>query len=180
MKGKSMVLRSKAPIAAIAVAVAATASAPSLAQDAQQSAMIRLGVQLWTESYPCRDCHGGMADGIGDVPQEQGPNLRGTLLNEEQLAEIIRCGRPGTGMPYFDARAYVDDRCYGVTADQLGDLVPPRGSPGVTQRSVDALVAFLFDAFIGDLDPSKEECAAIWGPEAALCARFPSLPASDD
>lgn len=164
----------------VAVIVAVGFTSPSAAQNAQDSMMIRLGMQLWTETYPCRDCHGGMADGLGDVPQEQGPNLRETLLGPDQVAEIIRCGRPGTGMPAFDPRAYVDDRCYGATADQLGELVPPRGSPGANQRSVDALVAFLFDAFIGDLDPSYEECTAIWGAQATSCDRFPSMPQSNE
>ena len=133
--------------------------------------MIALGKQMWTERFPCRNCHGGMADGVGDIPQEQGPNLRvADYLTPEIVAELIRCGRPGTGMPYFDNRAYADGRCFGMRADD--PAVPPHGSPNATQRSIDALVAFLFANFIGKGDPTRAACAEIWGETAPVCARF--------
>ncbi len=147
--------------------------APVRAQDAQDPALVRLGEQLWKEQFPCRNCHGGMADGVGDVPQEEGPNLRTPdYLTPEIVAELIRCGRPGTGMPYFDSRAYTDGRCYGMREADVGNLMPPHGQPNATQRSINGLVAFLFANVIGKPDPSRADCVAIWGETAPLCERF--------
>jgi hypothetical protein len=141
---------------------------PGLAQD---EAMISLGKQMWTERFPCRNCHGGMADGVGDVPQEEGPSLRNAdYLTPDILAELIRCGRPGTGMPYFDSRGYSDGKCYGLAADD--PAVPPHGSPNATSRSVNALVAFIMANFVGKGAPTHEECVAIWSETAPVCARF--------
>ncbi len=148
--------------------------APASAQATPDPALVALGEQSWKERFPCRNCHGGMADGVGDIPQEQGPNLRtADYLTPELVAELIRCGRPGTGMPYFDSRAYSDGRCYGMTAQNDAALIPPHGTPNATQRSIDGLVAFLFANFIGkNAAPTRAECVAIWGETAETCLRF--------
>lgn len=145
----------------------------SSAQEAIDPALVQLGAQLWKQDYPCRNCHGGMADGIGDIPQEEGPSLYQAALTMEQLAEVIRCGRPGTGMPFFDQRAYTDGRCFGLTEADLGDAMPPRGAPNATQRSINALVAFIYANFIGKPEPTYATCVAIWGDGAQNCDRFP-------
>jgi hypothetical protein len=46
-----------------------------------------------------------------DSQMPDGSNLRETRLNRERLAQTIKCGRPGTGMPAFDKFAYSDGRC---------------------------------------------------------------------
>lgn len=137
-------------------------------------ALAGLGRQLWVEQFPCSSCHGAVADGVADIPQEYGPSLRNTLLSPEQVAQTIQCGRPGTGMPYFDPRAYTDGRCYGLTEEQLGDQMPPHGTPGVIQRSTHALVAFLFEYIVDQGEPTYEQCIEIWGEGAGNCDRFPS------
>ncbi len=140
-------------IFAFGLAVLAT---PAPAQDAQ---VLALGKQLWGSKAPCRDCHGSTGNGVPDVPQEpEGANLHTTPLTREQLAEVIRCGRPGTGMPSFDRNAYTDDRCYGMTAADLGDQQPPPGTPPLSDREVNAIVEYIVATFVG-----KDEGAA---PEA--------------
>lgn len=132
--------------------------------------MISLGKTLWTERFPCRNCHGGMADGVGDIPQEEGPSLRtATYLDEAALAELIRCGRPGTGMPHFDAKGYEDGKCFGLAADDPS--VPPHGTPNATARSVNGLVAFIMANFIGK-EATKAQCVEIWSETNPLCDRF--------
>ncbi len=52
-------------------------------------------------------------------------SLRKTQLTAEQLAGVIRCGRPTTGMPIIDQFAYTDKRCYDYTKADLGKDMPP-------------------------------------------------------
>lgn len=147
---------------------------PAAAQDYRPDpAMAGLGESIWKTQAECRNCHGSLANGVGDMPQDpQGPSLRTTALDPAQLGEVIKCGRIGSDMPHFDRRAYTDDRCYGVTAADLGDQMPPAGS-ALTQRQIDALVAFIVTRFVGQPDPTYQECVAFWGEEASGCDKFP-------
>src|SRR6516165_1623306 len=71
-------------------------------------------------------------------------SLRATQLTLEQLAEVVKCGRPGTGMPYHDRFAYTDKRCYGYTRDEMGKDMPPAGNDFLSNREIDAVVKYLF------------------------------------
>jgi mono/diheme cytochrome c family protein len=145
------------------------ASATASAQDAD------FGRQVWLSQANCADCHGWLGDGNNVDPRSpRGANLRETTLDADQLAEVILCGRPGTGMPYFDARAYTDDRCYGLTREQIGDAIPPEGATPLTARHARGLAAFILSDFAGKGDPTQEECRALLGPEADRCAALPA------
>ncbi|MCC6984225.1 MAG: c-type cytochrome [Bauldia sp.] len=164
-----------AALAAIALGFAFSAG-PAAAQ--QNAALVALGAQIWKDTLPCRNCHGSFGDGVQDIAQEpQGANFRISGLDPETMEMIIRCGLPGTEMPYFDGRAYTDDRCYGMTAAAAGDSIPPTGTPPMSPRQFQAVVAFIFENFVGKGPATREECLAFWGPEASTCGRFP--PASE-
>lgn len=131
---------------------------PAAAQDAPTPQMLALGKQLWTTKASCRNCHGSQANGIPDIPQEpEGANLHTTNLDQAQFAEVVKCGRPGSEMPHFDRLAYTDTRCYGATAADLGDSLPLAGSPTLSDREVNAIVAFVFDSFVGKPVSNFEE-----------------------
>jgi hypothetical protein len=57
-------------------------------------------------------------DASGD---QGGGNARrcATRLTSERLTEVVKCGRPGSGMPYHDRFAYTDKRCYGHTREEM-------------------------------------------------------------
>src|SRR4051794_21258639 len=84
------------------------------------------GDRLYHEKADCQFCHGIDGDGRGD-PRSPGkaPDLRATKLDREQLIEVIRCGRPGSQMPHFDKYAYEAKECYGLSAAELGQQIPP-------------------------------------------------------
>lgn len=115
----------------------------------------------------CVNCHGWAGDGKVGVRLQApiGPNLRETGLDTAALIETVRCGRPGTAMPYHERAAYRDDRCYGLTAEDLGDDIPPRGR---TFRASDAenVVAYLEAAIVGHGAPTLEECQAYYDASA--------------
>jgi mono/diheme cytochrome c family protein len=147
------------------------ATGAASAQDAN------FGRQVWLTQANCADCHGWLADGINEDPRSpKGANLRETVLDAAQLAEVILCGRPGTGMPHFDARAYTDDRCYGLTAAAIGNAIPPAGAQALTARHARGLAAFILAEFVGKGAPTNGECVALLGEASQNCAKYPAAP----
>jgi mono/diheme cytochrome c family protein len=141
---------------------------PSLAQDAA------FGRGVWLSEANCADCHGWLGDGIPEDPRApKGANLRETVLTEDQIIEVILCGRPGTGMPHFDARAYTDARCYNLTAAQIGDAVPPRADITLTRRHATGLALFILSEFAGKGAPTREDCQSLLGQDNPRCAALP-------
>lgn len=166
-------LHSFAAVLAMAVAMAPGGEAAAQTAFTPDPSMVTLGRSLWKDQVPCRDCHGGLGNGIPDVPQQpSGASFRTTPLTPDDFAMTIRCGRPGTEMPHFDGKAYTDKRCYNLTAAEMGNNVPPAGQ-ALTERQVNALVAFVFATFVGKGDPTFESCVAFWGEGASTCARYP-------
>ena len=136
-------------------------------------AMVRLGMRVWQEKINCGTCHGWNGAGVPDDPRSPaGSNLRETLLTPEFFAETVRCGRISTDMPAFDARAYVDDRCFGLTTEDLGDNTPQKRGTYLIAREIDALVAYVYTTMVGQDESTREECVAYWGPNAPICEAF--------
>jgi len=136
-------------------------------------AMVRLGEQIWKTKATCRSCHGALGNGVGDIPQEpQGANFRETALTPDLFKETIQCGRIGTAMPHFDPKAYVDDRCFGMTAADLGKDVPPSGGT-LSPREMEAITQFVFATYVGKPAPTFEDCISFWGEGASTCTRYP-------
>ena len=117
----------------------------------------------------CVNCHGWAGDGqAGRNPLERtaGANLRETELDAEGLTEVIKCGIPGTQMPYHEAAAYRDDRCYGmVMADFEAGGVPVRGKT-FREKEVANLVAYMQQHMIGLGKPTYDECTHYYGSSA--------------
>src|SRR5712664_2682528 len=115
-------LWSAAAFAAFAPLAPAGANAQALS--AEDARTIEFGKEIFKSKAVCQYCH--KWDASGD--QGYGGNalsLRATHLTPEQLTEVVKCGRPATGMPYHDRFAYTDKRCYGHTRDEMGKDMPP-------------------------------------------------------
>ena len=116
----------------------------------------------------CVSCHGWAGDGQSgrNWRSPGGANLRETQLDKEGLIEVIKCGIPGSQMPYHDGAAYRDDRCYGLVMSDFD----PGGEPvrGKTFRDKDManLVAYLQTHMIGLGKPNYAECADYFGTSA--------------
>ena len=109
------------------------------------------GDRLFHDKADCQFCHGPEGDGQGD-PRSPGhaANLHETTLNRAQLVEVISCGRPGTEMPHFDKYAYIDDKCYGMLAADIGKDIPPDPhSTPLTQHEIEALADYVLNTYKG-------------------------------
>ena len=135
----------RAAASAVATLVLMSPLEPARAQD------VSFGDRLYHDKADCQFCHGVNGDGHGD-PRSPGkaPDLHKTRLDHDHLIEVIGCGRPGSEMPHFDKYAYDDKGCYGLSAAELGNKVPPDPhSTSLTKREISALVDYLLATFVG-------------------------------
>ena len=151
-------------------ALLTAASGPARAQASPSPADARAleyGKDVYKVKGNCQFCH--KWDASGD--QGYGGNassLRKTFLTPEQFAEVIKCGRPGTGMPYHDQYAYTDKRCYGVTREELGKELPLLGE-SLQPREIDAVVKYLYTKAVGRGPATYDDCVDFWGKDTRQC-----------
>ncbi len=123
----------------------------------------------------CVNCHGWAGDGQSGrnpLSHAAAANLRETQLDTKVLTEVIKCGLPGTKMPYHDSAAYRDDRCNGmVMADFDAETKPIRGK---TFRDQDLanLVAYMQAQMIGLGKPNYAECEDYYGASASKACAY--------
>jgi mono/diheme cytochrome c family protein len=160
-----------AALAAIATLVAFLMPIGANAQaqlSAEEARLIEFGKEIFKSKAVCQYCH--KWDASGD--QGYGGNalsLRVTQLTPEQLTEVVKCGRPSTGMPYHDRFAYTDKRCYGYTREQMGKDMPPAGNDFLSNREVEAVVKYLFAKDVGKGPATYEDCVDFWGKDTKQC-----------
>ena len=121
------------------------------------------------------NCHGWPGDGVsGRNPRSPaaGANLRESGLDAQGLYDVIRCGLPGTQMPYHDQASYKDDRCFGMLlADYDAAGAPIKGKTMREAQMVD-LIAYLQKYMIGKGKPTYEECALYFETSAEKACSY--------
>ena len=153
------------------VAAAVSFTSPLRAQQQpspEELRTIEFGKEIFKNKAQCQFCHkwdGGGDQGYGGIAL----SLRKTQLTPEQLAEVIRCGRPTTGMPYHDERAYTDKRCFDYTRADLGKDMPPMAVESLQPREVDAVVKYLFARVVGHGPATYDDCVDFWGKDTRQC-----------
>ena len=157
--------------ATLALMVALPWSGPAIAQDGDPE----LGARVWRELSNCGDCHGWAGDGDADIAQQSGPSLRESLITPEFAFETIRCGRPGTPMPSFRRNTWSEIiPCYGMTRPLDPPMQPNNSDNPLSDRFIQALVAFIFQDFIGAGEVTREYCVSVFGEDSARCPGYPT------
>src|SRR5436309_2270908 len=136
-------------LATLAVLAALAGSCAAFAQSAED---IAAGRQLFLQKGNCQACHGWAGDGRKmDSQMPDGANLRAATLDREGLIKIVKCGRPGKGMPAFDRLAYSDGRCFGLKQADLRARGLQLSDPPATlaANEIESLADFLFAKVIG-------------------------------
>jgi hypothetical protein len=165
------------PFAAIIAAAAGLllADIPAVAQ-APDPADIAAGLRLFQQKANCQACHGWAGDGQKtDSQMPDGANLRESQVDREALVMVIKCGRPGSGMPAFDKFAYSDGRCFGLKqADLTARKLQMPDPPATLQaREVDMVADFMMAKMIGKGAMNRAQCADFWGAERDVCNTLP-------
>jgi mono/diheme cytochrome c family protein len=148
---------------------------PQARAQAADPADIAEGMRLFRQKGNCQACHGWAGDGRKmDSQMPDGANLRESVLDRQTLVLIVKCGRPGTGMPAFDKLAYSDGRCYGLKQADL--KAPERQLPDppatLQAREVDAIADFMLAKIVGKGPMDHAKCVDYWGSDVEECGEF--------
>lgn len=138
---------------------------------------IKRGKQIWSNKSTCNRCHGWAGDGRGH-PRSPGdaPSLRISELDREEMRVVIACGVPGTAMPYHDRHAYKDDRCYGLTEDDLGDeMMPKLGQKPIRENEIEFVIDYIEARIKGKGKVTWEECEQYFKVGASRCTKLPRI-----
>ena len=165
--------------AAIGVGGSLTANAQTPAAQGFDPEVVARGLTVFRDKVNCASCHGWAGNGVPDDPRQPvGANLRETFMTHDQLIMIIRCGIPGTGMPYFDRLAYTDGRCFGLTPEMLGANMPPASEVTLIVREFEAVATYIEAELKGRGQFTLEECEAYHGVGAEFCRVLMMNPAA--
>jgi mono/diheme cytochrome c family protein len=141
---------------------AALVAGPTLAQAPD------LGRRVYEKAncVGCHKWHGGGGGGYGGAAL----SLRETALDRQFLIEVIRCGRPATGMPYHDRNAYKVTECYGgMTKADLGADFPPKAATFLRDQEIEAVADYVQTRLQGKGAPTYDDCIAFWGEGERQC-----------
>jgi hypothetical protein len=157
-----------AAVAALLCVAVAAAQTPDLED-------IAAGKRLFRQKGNCQACHGWAGDGRKlDSQMPDGANLRESVLDRPTLITVMKCGRPGKGMPAFDKFAYSDGRCYGLRQADLKSPDRQLTDPPATlqPREVETLADFLLAKIVGQGPMDRAKCIDYWGSDVEACSEF--------
>src|SRR4051794_30132068 len=121
------------------------------------------------KSANCVGCHKWSGVGGGGYGGAAA-NLRATQLTPEQIQETVRCGRPGTGMPHFQADAYDGGRCYGLKKSDLpSDQMPPEPDHPLRPEEIKTVAGYVVTSIKGRGAPNLADCQAFFGTASRVC-----------
>src|SRR2546423_3013451 len=112
----------------------------------------------------CHKWHGNGGGGYGG----DALSLRKTELTRDQIIEVVRCGRPGTGMPFHLRGAYVAEPCYHLKQEQLTGMMPPDAATFPAPGEVDAASDYVIAHGKGKCEPDYADCSAFSGERARV------------
>jgi mono/diheme cytochrome c family protein len=116
----------------------------------------------------CMGCHKWHGNGGGGYGGDA-LSLRQTELTRDQIIETVHCGRPGTGMPYFDRGAYDSVKCYEMNRQDAGKDMPPEGGVFLRDTDIEAAADYVIAHIKGKSDPTFEECAIFFSQTSKVC-----------
>lgn len=144
-------------------------------QGAPSSRVLRQGKNIYKQS--CAGCHKWHGDGGGGYGGAA-LSLRTTHLDQDQIMEVVRCGRPGTGMPQHTPKAY-EEKCYGISIDDPDIEFPMKANTMLSPDEMAAVSAYVTNILQGKGTPSLTDCEDYWGPASHNCRDYRSGSSSD-
>ena len=154
-------------LAIVLMSLNALAVGPTVGVDVRKQTNYGLSTAKRANCLGCHKWHGDGGTGYGGAAI----SLRTTQLTREQLIDVIKCGRPGTNMPYFDRHAYKKAMCYGMTfEDFAGDdnNRPLQGKKYLNERQVNAVADFVVTE-LQDKAITKAYCEMFFGGPTREC-----------
>lgn len=119
----------------------------------------------------CHKWHGDGGGGYGGAAL----SLRRTELDKQQIMDTIRCGRPGTGMPYFSRNGYPqggEPQCYGLSNKDLETMHVAQANVFLKPEEIEAVAEYVLTNIKGKGDPNLADCVAFFGEASKACDTF--------
>ena len=157
----------KTPLGAmLALAVIAIVATPT-SVGAQSAHPTDAGKAVFRRAncFGCHKWHGNGGGGYGG----DALSLRKTQLTRDQIIETVECGRPGTGMPFFERGAYDSEKCYGMNRHDVGAQMPPEANVFLRHEDVEAAADYVIAHVKGKGEPSYGECTDFFGNTSRVC-----------
>ena len=134
---------------------------------ALQGENFKYGVSVYKKAN-CMGCHSWHGKGGGGYGA--GVSLRITNLDRDSIIEIIKCGKPGTGMPYFSKKSYVKEKCYDTLFEDYENenIRPISSKKFINDRQVQALADFILENF-KNKELTKEYCENFFEKGSRVC-----------
>ncbi len=133
------------------------------------------GKYVYQHKANCFNCHGWAGDGESGrnpLSHAAAANLRETRLTRQGLYDVIRCGIPGTQMPYHDHASYRDRRCFGKVMSDFDPGTAPVLGKSLRDKDIVDVIAYLEKYLIGHGKPNYEECALYYGASAGRACAY--------
>src|SRR5215468_3636409 len=150
---------------ALAVIVATAAMTASVAAQSADPTDAGKAVFKRANCFGCHKWHGNGGGGYGG----DALSLRKTELTREQITEIVGCGRPGTGMPFFTRGAYDTVKCYDMNRQQAGSQMPPEANVFLRPGDIEAVADYVIAHIKGKGEPNYGECVEFFGDASRVC-----------
>ena len=128
--------------------------------------ILRKGLIVYKKAN-CMGCHSWHGKGGGGYGA--GVSLREPSYEKAELINIIKCGIPGTGMPYFYRKSYKTEKCYDTLKEDYTDDERPKNSKTfLNERQITSLATFVYKELQGK-DLNKEYCIKFFSKESKVC-----------
>ena len=115
----------------------------------------------------CMGCHSWHGKGGGGYGA--GVSLRNMNLTLNEIKNVIKCGRPGTGMPYFLRKAYKEEKCYETTFEDYDDYNRPLSSKKFLNAKQIEAVSFFVKDILQNKKLNKSYCEFFFDKESKVC-----------
>lgn len=133
---------------------------------------IERGKKVFLQLGQCNSCHGWDGNGTGKNSRSEGAAalLRDTGLDAEALISVVRCGLPGTPMPYHNSQAYKKaDLCYGQVMADFDEAGLPRKGKTLKEADIVNVVAYIEAKLKGFGKVTLADCEEAFAPGAKFC-----------
>ena len=115
----------------------------------------------------CMGCHSWHGKGGGGYGA--GVSLRNTNLTLNEIINVIKCGRPGTGMPYFLRKAYKEEKCYDTTFEDYDESYRPVSSKSfLSLKQINAVSIFIKEV-LDNKKLDKNYCEFFYKKGSKVC-----------
>ena len=118
----------------------------------------------------CMGCHSWHGKGGGGYGA--GVSLRNMNLSINDIIYVVKCGRPGTGMPYFLRKAYKEEKCYDTTLEDYDNYNRPLISKRfLSSKQIEAVSLFVKE-ILQNKELDKKYCEFFYKKGSKVCSNL--------